>query len=1667
MTIRRLFNKFAAILSFVLLLQFISPTAAQAVESSATLTGHVYSSEDRSTPIQNVGISSSFGFASSAQDGGFTLTNLRAGNITLWVSKESPSNSTTLGRFISKQVAVGLVAGSNNIDIFLTPYASGPNNISGTISDEADAPVPAAQLSLSSGNWPNTRYFQVNSRADGTFDFTDLPSGKYQVSIYKSELNLDNMWVQAFYPKNFEITLPLQSSRVNWHIVRNATKLLSGVVAAKNNSTLVYENASVSVCVVTFGQNICQWSRTDALGEYSVSLPPGNGTLSVYAPEFRYLTETVTMGVDDTTHNVEVDPYPIGTLSIEGMVTDESGTPLAGVTVITSSAFPVPSQTSGSDGKFKFENLLSGQYNFSVYADGFNAPNSSRYVQLASTNKTGVNIKMQRAGTETLSGRVLDAAGSPVDGANITVEQVGGNYRANSLWVTTDALGQYTVGQLTPGQTYSLYANKNGYLTSNKVKVQPQSEPVTLELRPWKTGNSVVQGTVKDSNGNPIESQGVYLNFNSFNGYGDSQYYSLSTNSLGEFRFENLPSGQAQLSSSLSGGTNCYKTLILNGNDTKSADCKFYEKTSTVELQFVSSTGAILNPDNVSSESCGSPCVNQQLTWSEGSTGTVSEYLSGTFDPSTGTTTFSGVPKSSDSVLRWSMSQNAYSDEYLPGGWLSTPIVLDTTVSSVTKKIIVPSIQGTNSVNGVVRNDSGLALEGVKLSWSSWAQQNGDQYSKSGIVLTDSSGAYSIPDLIENSAVYIYFDPSEQIDPAYKAETGITGNSIWGQVPATPTSRTRNMVLKYEASIDTKIVREANGSYTTRLVDVHGDPVVGVSASLSGPNVGQIAISDADGTIQFSDLEAGLYYFYVDSDSTAPYIPMSQGVTVAITSEALTKVEANPFVMQATPRGVGGIKGKLLDKDSNIGVTGLSCEASLIQLDDESVRNYWPWEPCNLDGSGDWSVNNLPAGNYSVRFVANQDENGKFANQFELPATLSVHVDGTSITDRGTDYVKVYSLKTDASVVVSLYDSESRLPISHVVNCNLQSPSISGVDNWTPTKSDKNGKVTFTNLVAGKTYELSCGTTTRLRLIAQDGVKTARAYIEQYDAKFMGRITDSQGNPLPGIRVEGNRTKEIIAKELACRCGDGEMWTVDETDADGYYYLNGVRHGESILQITDKTGKYAPISKPLALMSGTNPDINVQLKLGASVTGTLTDGSGKSLLDSSFVYLEAVNQASSMYWASPIENTSGFAFNSPVGEGDYFVSVNSFGGEGSTNFGSGYLQNDGSIKLAKSTAKVIRIRPDVEAKVTLPPLVQESAGSISGQLLFKSSDGTQLGSDYLSGTAAIYYQDGAQWVKATQLTTWVGVWNGGSFKFDGVLPGAYKVKFEDGGSGLFGESFANNQTGLGDATTYVVTAGQKTIGANGTLSYSLPTLSSSNFLTLQSLNEGQITILREAVVAQQVGKRVRVKAPDDMVGQYVAATISSSNVSRASIGIASATSSATSWMQVDSEGYITIPEQYIGANDGTFVFVNAKNIAVGIADIAGVAPVVVPPPVVVPTPPVVTPTPPQLVTQTPGTRVPSTFKPGKKLVLKAKTNLGSAVKVTAKGCKVSPTYKTTISYKTKKVGKRTIRTRVTTKTLISYSVTMGKKGSTCTVTQKSPATTTLAAMTSVTAIKVK
>jgi hypothetical protein len=159
--------------------------------------------------------------------------------------------------------------------------------------------------------------------------------------------------------------------------------------------------------------------------------------------------------------------------SIEGIVLDDMGNPLAGAEITAFWSPPptifqpanVPRTTSASNGRFVLSNLAPGGYKVSVRANGF-AP--QEYRQESSENAVltitagitfdGILIRLARSGS--ITGIVVSSSGEPLVGIEVyalrpAYDSFGSKYvAAASNAARTNDRGEYRITSLPPGRYY-------------------------------------------------------------------------------------------------------------------------------------------------------------------------------------------------------------------------------------------------------------------------------------------------------------------------------------------------------------------------------------------------------------------------------------------------------------------------------------------------------------------------------------------------------------------------------------------------------------------------------------------------------------------------------------------------------------------------------------------------------------------------------------------------------------------------------------------------------------------------------------------------------------------------------------------------------------------------------------------------------------------------------------------------------------------------------------------------------------------------------------------------------------------------------------------------------------------------------------------------------------
>jgi hypothetical protein len=250
--------------------------------------------------------------------------------------------------------------------------------------DAVDRPVAEALLEIVTaspqrGSDPG-KSWQVTTDDEGRFSLHGLEPGSYEVTVLSSNDELVDSTVHATrdeVPVCIRVKPGLQG-----HVLSDSGLPIEGAV-------IVAETPS--------GEAIdCTRSAGD--GRFAITVPAGVTSVRLIVGHDAYAERDVTVvdvaGFDSVVLHAG--------LQITGVVTDASGTTVAGATIVLAAAPEVLSLVkSAADGSFVAGGLRHGVYELSVYAPGC-VPSEPMEV---AAGRTDVCLKVQRG--EAIAGRVL------------------------------------------------------------------------------------------------------------------------------------------------------------------------------------------------------------------------------------------------------------------------------------------------------------------------------------------------------------------------------------------------------------------------------------------------------------------------------------------------------------------------------------------------------------------------------------------------------------------------------------------------------------------------------------------------------------------------------------------------------------------------------------------------------------------------------------------------------------------------------------------------------------------------------------------------------------------------------------------------------------------------------------------------------------------------------------------------------------------------------------------------------------------------------------------------------------------------------------------------------------------------------------------------------------
>lgn len=420
----------------------------------ATIVGNVSFSQRASAQtlfrVPNVTVSASGngdGFAVTNAQGQYSITSyLGTGDYTL----------TTLAEgYVSTEVDnVPVTAGSTTANINIMITASGI--ITGKVTDASTGnPVANVIVTAENSTGQDSSGYTAFTDSNGNYRIdTNLQTGTYNITADDFEGSYLSQTVTQI-----SVTAGATTSKVNFALPKSA--VISGTVTDSVSGSPL---SGALVEATSSNHLYSAIATTTSSGQYTLNTNLGTGTYTVQVFEATNHLPTSVSGITatqgQTTTGVNLAPKPSGTIT--GTITQPNGTPIAGADV---SAFDgtftfFGSATTNSAGQYQITtNLGTGTY--TVEASYETSSNTATGVSVTQGQTTSsINIQLTIAPSGTITGKVTDSKGNPIDGASVAAENIA-TFTSNSA--TTDSSGDYTISTGLSTGTYNVTAQADEY----------------------------------------------------------------------------------------------------------------------------------------------------------------------------------------------------------------------------------------------------------------------------------------------------------------------------------------------------------------------------------------------------------------------------------------------------------------------------------------------------------------------------------------------------------------------------------------------------------------------------------------------------------------------------------------------------------------------------------------------------------------------------------------------------------------------------------------------------------------------------------------------------------------------------------------------------------------------------------------------------------------------------------------------------------------------------------------------------------------------------------------------------------------------------------------------------------------------------------------------------
>ena len=700
-----------------------------------------------------------------------------------------------------------------------------------------------------------------------------------------------------------------------------------------------------------------------------------------------------------------------GTGIVSGTVFDEnSGEPVSGayVTVqLIDNPFFSASVSTNDDGSYSIPSLRPGDYYVYTYAEGFfpqwyegvTSPREATPVAVQNDNETAsIDFKLSRGGT--ISGRVLDADGSPIVGAIIEAypafnedepyPDLGYSYG----WAESDEDGNYLVSGLITGEyivtahiysrTFTLvqwYDNANSFDEATPVPVTLGEDTPGIDFNmDINSDVGSLSGQITNADGLPIGQAIVRLESESqsnffYNGF-------AYPDSSGYYELEGIPTGRYRVV--LEYWTDWYYNTIWYDNAPSAEEATPIEiladqRVEGINFSIPSSDGVITG---TVTDATGQPVPNAYIQLSTSPYGYPVEDIFGWAYAVTDENGAYNIENLIDGEYRASVFF-CYFWECIEQWWPegdnpdeATPIIVaDGQSTPPTVDFTLPLELGSGEISGTVVNEDGEPLAGAQVSIMPYESitpgGNPDVWTTNMYTFADSAGNYSFTSV--PAGTFIAF-ASYWGEGAYAEEWYDNADTA---PDATPINVENNSVIE---NINFSLgVRPLYGAVGGQVLMEDGTPIsrayVKVNAHYGIDSLGVepapindiafvalwYAITNDDGTFFIEGLPAGTYSLDVYAQGASEVLNASGSNIFEIYGGERTYVEQ---LMRLQEEGPATLSGLVFGEQGD--VPGISVVIASPVTDGPGD----PYFTAIPDEGGYYRFEGLPEGDYFVQAMA-------------------------------------------------------------------------------------------------------------------------------------------------------------------------------------------------------------------------------------------------------------------------------------------------------------------------------------------------------------------------------------------------------------------------------------------------------------------------------------------------------------------------------------------------------------------------------------------------------------------------------------------------------------------------------------------------------------------------